>query len=102
MLRETIAALEADLAAKVEPVAYRYKFTADLQWQYTENKEHAHRLAIVEPVYATPQQAVPAGFVLVPIEPTEEMLDAAYNGRYSGGMSAMYSNMIAAAPKDAS
>ena len=38
-----------------EPVAYRYKFKEDLQWQYTCNKSQAHRLAVVEPLYTTPQ-----------------------------------------------
>ena len=37
-----------------EPVLYRYKFKEDLQWQYTTNPAQAHRLAVVEPLYAMP------------------------------------------------
>ena len=40
-----------------EPVAWRYKFKEDLQWQYTQNQEQAHRLAVIEPLYTTPQPA---------------------------------------------
>ena len=40
-----------------EPVAWRYKFKEDLQWQYTQNKEQAHRLAVIEPLYTASQPA---------------------------------------------
>lgn len=42
-------------AQAVEPVAYRYKFKEDLQWQYTINKAQAHQLAVVEPLFTAPQ-----------------------------------------------
>ena len=50
------------------------------------------------PVAPAPQ---PAGFVLVPVEPTPEMLSAAYSGPIQGGLEAVYANMLAAAPKAA-
>ena len=44
-----------------EPVAYRYKFKEDLQWQYTENAMQAHKLAVIVPLYThtIAQPAVP-------------------------------------------
>ena len=57
LLAPAIEALERGTPPAVagEPVAYRYKFKEDLQWQYTCNKSQAHRLAVVEPLYTTPQ-----------------------------------------------
>ena len=57
-----------------EPVAYRYKFKEDLQWQYTCNKSQAHRLAVVEPLYTTPQPTQ-AQAVAVPL--TDEQIQEA-------------------------
>ena len=50
------------------------------------------------PVAPAPQ---PAGFVLVPVEPTQEMEDAAYrnSSTYGSGPGADYRAMLAAAPK---
>ena len=63
------------------------------------------------PLYAAPQavvaapQAVPAGFVLVPVEPTTKMLDAMTGAWLVGATSDMalreYKAMLAAAPKGA-
>ena len=50
------------------------------------------------PVAPAPQPAVPAGYVLVPVEPTQEMEDAAYrnSSTYGSGWGADYRAMIAA------
>lgn len=53
------------------------------------------------PVAPAPQPAVPDGFVLVPVEPTPEMVRAAYSSPIQGGLEAIYANMLAAAPKAA-
>jgi hypothetical protein len=44
-------------------------------------------------------QQVPAGWKLVPVEPTPEMLAAVGCGQWSGGPGADYRNMLAAAPE---
>lgn len=41
---------------------------------------------------------VPAGYVLVPVEPTQEMIDAHVEGVQSGGMRKGYRAMLAASP----
>jgi hypothetical protein len=47
---------------------------------------------------AAPQQAIPAGYALVPIEPTEAMVVAGCNHENMGDMAGRYKAMIAAAP----
>lgn len=49
----------------------------------------------VKPVTAA---TVPAGYVLVPVEPTQEMIDAHVEGVQSGGMRKGYRAMLASAP----
>ena len=48
-------------------------------------------------LYAAPPAAVPAGYALVPVEPTEAMLDA---GWLAGSTSRVWAAMIAAASKE--
>lgn len=43
--------------------------------------------------------AIPVGWKLVPIEPTQEMVDAHISGMQSAGFSRAYRDMLAAAPK---
>ena len=45
-----------------------------------------------------PVSAVPDGWQLVPIEPTQEMVDAHFEGVISGGFHKGYRNMLAATP----
>lgn len=55
-------------------------------------------------LYTTPQpahteQVIQDGWKLVPIEPTQEMVDAHISGMQSAGFSRAYRDMLAAAPK---
>lgn len=50
------------------------------------------------PTTTQPPAAVPAGWKLVPVEPTEAMVDAAYKGGFGGGPTGDYLAMLAAAP----
>lgn len=54
-----------------------------------------------QPLYDTPQPAHTEqdGWKLVPIEPTQEMVDAHMSGMQSAGFSRAYRDMLAAAPK---
>ena len=52
--------------------------------------------ALSEARAAIERQSVPAGYVLVPIEPTEAMTDATYAGQHC---SDIWRDMIAAAPQ---
>ena len=56
--RAIVAADRALRQAGQEPVAYRYKFAGDLQWQYTERKEQAHPNAVLELLF---NESRPAG-----------------------------------------
>ena len=69
--------------------------------QYMRNAAAAMTKAA--PVAPAPQPVVPEGYVLVPVEPTQEMEAAAYrnSSTYGGGPGADYRAMIAAAPKAA-
>lgn len=56
---------------------------------------NACRAAMPEPVTAA---TVPDGWKLVPVEPTQEMIDAHVEGVQTGGMQKGYRAMLAAAP----
>ena len=45
------------------------------------------------------REAVPAGWKLVPVEPTQEMVDACFDGTSTGGIQKGYRAMLAAAPE---
>lgn len=66
--------------APAEPVAWRHKERVnnefDTEWILTSNEPaDGVRVVAKEPLYTTPQ-VVPEGMVMVPIEPTPEMLEA--------------------------
>lgn len=93
---ELRTAIEA--AEKQEPVT---KCTDDDKWNCKYcNKTNTCEALQDKRNYATPQPAIPAGMVLVPVEPTQEMLDA---GEMIDGDGATYVDlfkaMLAAAPK---
>lgn len=95
---EANAALTADLAAKVEPVA-KVVLTEKLglpclQWLDLEKQ---FEMADGQLLYASPQ-AVPAGFVLVPIEPTNEMVSVMW---YWGTKKSELEAILKAAPRPA-
>lgn len=97
---QAITALRAAIAEmeKCEPVAWIHRHKAyptkvdDMAPGYY-GSAWSH-----EPLYTHPAPAVPE-MVLVPKEPTEDMLDAVRSVEYTGAYEA-YANMIAAAPKD--
>lgn len=98
--------------AEQEPVAWRYKkegagwFVSDNEPQYVEQWNDIEE---IQPLYTAPQPAaVPAGYALVPVEPTEAMLNAARDwslkkyGQAVGndGARGCYAAMLAAANKE--
>jgi hypothetical protein len=70
--------LEAHLAEHSEPVAWRWSESDGARWfgwtTQWENYEFAKQHYHVELAYVAPQPAVPAGWKIVPIEPTSEMI----------------------------
>lgn len=99
-----IDALEFALAAnrEAQPVGFRYRHKDTVSWLYNDwrwpDSVEAEQCQIEWLYTAPPAPAVPDGRKLVPVEPTEEMLRAAY--RESGVYSAKaYRAMLAAAPE---
>ncbi len=94
--RELLANREA------QPVGFRYRHKDTVSWLYNDwrwpDSVEAEQCQIEWLYTAQPAPAVPDGWKLVPVEPTEEMLRAAY--RESGVYSAKaYRAMLAAAPE---
>jgi hypothetical protein len=59
---------------------------------------HDHDQRYIVPLYAAPQPAIPEGFVLVPVEPTQEMLDVILNTHDVYGFAAdLYKALLDAA-----
>lgn len=84
-----------------EPVAYIFKHpSGKLFWSLTDESNKGHD--DVMPVYASPQPVpvVPDGYVMVPKEPTDEMLAAAkeWTGLTSTA-EVVYIKMLAASPQ---
>lgn len=104
----SIAAHEAQRQAGQEPYAYAVYFPDqpseelvhdldDLSGDLT-NREHT-----ITPLYTAPQPVIPKGYVLAPLEPTPEMVqacDAKYVPRIALPIYvAAYKTMLAAAPQ---
>lgn len=93
--------LEAELArrdaAAGEPVAVLYR-NGDVLTK-AECGEYFEICCKVEtPLYTAPPAAtVPEGWKLVPIEPTQRMIDAHTEGMVSGGATRAYRDMLEAA-----
>jgi hypothetical protein len=97
---EAIAIVKQMMQAK--PVAWIVEFeNREQELHFNNTKESLGESQ--RPLYTHPvPQAVPASFVLVPVEPTPEMVYAAEHGRFQGGsIEGYYLNMLAAAPKGA-
>lgn len=99
--RESIA-----LAAKrAEPVMFRFKYPGERNYTYiTHRKPDAFEMekCEIELLYTTPplnSPEVPEGWKLVPIEPTQNMVDAHISGMQLAGFSRAYRDMLAAAPE---
>ncbi len=79
-----------------------FEFARAIEAEVRKDYEALIRDAI-DRVAPAPQPAVPEGYVLVPLEPTQEMEDAAYrnSSTYGSGPGADYRAMLAAAPPTA-
>lgn len=72
--------------------------------RYIINEQQLQRIRALEfnrPAQTEQQPAVPAGFVLLPLEPTEAILDALHSGGYVGDdkeLRELYQSLLDAAP----
>lgn len=92
------------MSAHIKTLAERIKPNAWLTPGETGNILAASMAEVAELRAALASQgvAMPAGYALVPLEPTDEMLSAAWNGGALGGQDdheECYSLMISAAPQ---
>jgi hypothetical protein len=94
---------------QAEPVAHQF-YGSDFEWCNFDNDAHYQNTVedrgwVVRALYTHPTpQAVPAGFVLVPLEPTQEMCIAARAvpepvKPYPTHFHLIWDAMLAAAPK---
>lgn len=93
----SIALMEIALAAlTAEPVGDFYEDGKDNWWQIGPHDKVPH----VTPLYtAPPAPAIPDGWRLVPVEPTDAMTESGWDKlNVSGDMNCAYEAMIAAAP----
>lgn len=89
------------LAAKqAKPIGYVESKTTGTD-RFILKGFYAQNINIGDSLYTTPQPAHTErdGWKLVPIEPTQEMVDAHMSGMQSAGFSRAYRDMLAAAPK---
>lgn len=94
-----LAALTANVAGKFvfEPLEGRYHHIKHGEHQHTEPKLPMVRLYTAPPISAP---VVPAGWKLVPVEPTPEMISAGKGGCVTSDMAReIYDDMLAAAPE---
>jgi len=115
-VRAKIAAMEQQKPARlVTPTAYRWRYRGAVKWQYGElteevarlAKEHNHEvqaLGILPGAQNVP--SVPDGWKLMPIEPTQEMINHVIDERLEALVAGkehtfidIYKAMLAAAPK---
>ncbi|WP_145503980.1 hypothetical protein [Yersinia vastinensis] len=85
-------------AKQTEPVAY-WNDACDLD---DGAFSYANDAGCTRPLYTTPQlnsPEIPEGWKLVPIEPTQNMVDAHIIGMQLAGFSRAYRAMLAAAPE---
>jgi hypothetical protein len=95
---------------QAEPVTHQF-YGSDFEWCNFDNDVHYRNTVedrgwVIRALYTHPTpQAAPAGFVLVPVEPTTKMLDAMTSVWLVGATSDMalreYKAMLAAAPAGA-
>ncbi|HBQ5128981.1 TPA: hypothetical protein RRI33_001061 [Klebsiella pneumoniae] len=97
LIRQSLAAMNS------EPVAYIFKHPAGrLFWALTDESNKGQN--DVMPVYASPQPApvVQDGYVMVPKEPTSEMVKKMryHVGSYDRNIKDGYKAMLAASPQE--
>lgn len=102
-LEEIVALARIALAAKrAEPVGYLEQNHLDYLRSGSDADIWPEGGAGDIPVYLTPQlnsPEIPEGWKLVPIEPTQNMVDAHIIGMQLAGFSRAYRAMLAAAPE---
>ena len=76
------ACYEADRKARGEPDGWQFFSPIDQEWHSTSDPDwHRKCGRALRAIYAAPQpQQIPEGYKLVPVEPTEEMINAANQG----------------------
>lgn len=97
--QDTIEALRTaiEAAEKVEPVAWLDLVKVKNGMAYATTVKITSKQT---PLYATPQPAIPAGWQLVPVEPTPEMLAATTTiSMLHGTWTDAYKAMLQVAPK---
>jgi hypothetical protein len=96
-LEEMLKLIEARQSSQSEPVAYRWYEEKYGDYNYSD-VPNPHRQC--EAVYAAPQQAIPSGYAIVPIEPTEAMLDEIHlvHEFSREALKARYKAMLSASP----
>ncbi|EPP7677875.1 TPA: hypothetical protein ACHW2M_004564 [Yersinia enterocolitica] len=102
-LEEIVALARIALAAKrAEPVGYLEQNHLDYLRSGSDADIWPEGGAGDIPIYLTPQPnspEIPDGWKLVPLEPTQNMVDAHISGMQLAGFSRAYRDMIAAAPE---
>ena len=98
LARIALAAKQAKPVGEVVRVLRGLRKVTEVAWKGGVSPENGTIL------YTTPQpahteQVIPDGWKLVPIEPTQGMVDAHISGMQSAGFSRAYRDMLAAAPK---
>jgi hypothetical protein len=93
---------EARQSSQSEPVAWQAYDHDDGKWFTFETKEQAKEVwpnkNVIRPLYAAPQQAIPSGWKLVPIAPTDEMKQQGWEAYRDSNKPAPY-NMLTDAYK---
>ncbi|HBQ6299370.1 TPA: hypothetical protein L8N02_005509, partial [Klebsiella pneumoniae] len=83
-----------------EPVAYISKSDFDAGYPHILARRDFNK-ACTMPVYAAqPAPVVPDGYVMVPKEPTAEMILSAMRDNETGEVAEIYELMLAAAPQE--
>jgi len=92
----------SSIPTRQEPVAWWNKYANEETWEFLSGKDPNGMLnGEWVPLYTHPAPAIPTGWRLVPVEPTEGMLDAMCQQlEFSGAaLSAAYHDAIAVAPQ---
>ena len=109
-LPEMVEAAARAIVGPWLPVPYGCRFTLDqmrdVRWRRTSPQEQdmarAQALAVLHALHALVYQRVPDGCVVVPMEPTQEQLTAAFERGMGPGEDlyrSIYRAMLAAAPR---
>lgn len=88
------------VALDAKPVIYEAEINGVMSSVTKLHYDDCKRLGVpVRELYtATPAASVPDGWKMVPLEPTQRMIDAHTEGMVSGGATRAYRDMLAAAP----